>query len=149
MGYGVYQISNGRWGGYGVPAYCEHPDCNEEIDRGFGYACGGEPFSEYGCDQYFCSKHLQMVGFQDNGELYPDYLCDHDYSDKCECVWKEVCESCATGHKVSFPYKPEHPTWIKHLLKDKSWATWRKNNPQKVKELRALGDSGGLTKKKA
>lgn len=23
--------------GYGVTAICDHPDCTEEIDRGFGY----------------------------------------------------------------------------------------------------------------
>lgn len=29
--------------GYGVPATCDHPDCNEEIDRGLAYVCGNEP----------------------------------------------------------------------------------------------------------
>ena len=36
MGYQVYW-ANGRWQGYGVPAYCDYPGCKEEIDRGIGY----------------------------------------------------------------------------------------------------------------
>jgi len=43
-----------RWNrdiGYGVPAYCDHPKCNEEIDRGLAYVCCGEqPYGgEHGC----------------------------------------------------------------------------------------------------
>lgn len=37
MWYAVYEI-NWRDCWYGVPAYCEHPDCNEEIDRWLSYA---------------------------------------------------------------------------------------------------------------
>lgn len=133
MGYQVYKVGR-RWGGYGVPAYCEYPSCKKVIDRGMSYACGGEPFSEYGCDRYFCEKHRTYVGFKDNGELYPDYICDHE--DDCECTFKEVCERCATG-EASFPYKPEHPKWVKHILKDENWEEWRKNNPEKVAELKA------------
>ena len=33
MGYELYE--NGpRFAGYGVPAWCEHPNCANEIDRG-------------------------------------------------------------------------------------------------------------------
>lgn len=59
MDYQVYKVGH-RYGGYGVPSYCEHPDCNAEIDRGMAHACGGEPFSEVGCDRYFCGKHLDL-----------------------------------------------------------------------------------------
>ena len=45
--------------GYGVPATCDHPGCGEEIDRGLGYVCGGEPYGgDTGCGLYFCDKHL-------------------------------------------------------------------------------------------
>lgn len=131
MGYQVYMVGK-RWGGYGVPAICEHPDCSEEIDRGMSYACGGEPFSEFGCDRYFCSKHLHFTGFKMDGS---DERCDCE--DDCKCEVKEVCERCAKGED-SFPYKPEHPDWIKHILKDKSWAQWRKENKETVKEYKAL-----------
>lgn len=68
MGYQVYEIGN-RFCGYGVPAFCEHPDCNREIDRGFAYACGGQPEAEHGCDRYFCSEHLQTQCWTDDGEI--------------------------------------------------------------------------------
>ena len=45
MGWSIGYDSNwDRDIGYGVPAYCDHPDCNEEIDRGLSYVCGGEPY---------------------------------------------------------------------------------------------------------
>ena len=118
MGYEIYKLGRG-WCGYGVPSYCEHPGCNEEIDRGFGCACGGEPNSEHGCDRYFCGKHLFYHNFNTgNGER----------------ELATVCERC-DKRKPPFPYKPEHPTWIKHILTDKTWAEWRKNNPEEVKQL--------------
>lgn len=132
MGYQVYRVGK-RWGGYGVPTYCEQPGCNEEIDRGMSFACGGEPFSEHGCDRYFCEKHLCPTCvhkvFKEDG-----HDCEKNEE---ECEYKQLCQRCAVG-KAPFDYKPEHPDWIKHLLKDKSWATWRKNNPATVKEFRTL-----------
>lgn len=98
-----------RWIGYGVPAYCDHPDCSEEIDRGLGYVCGREPYGgEEGCGLYFCGKHSE-------GE---HQLC-------VKCVFDEQ----------PFPAKPEHPTWIKHLLTDESWQEWRDKNPNEVEAL--------------
>ena len=129
MGYQVYKV-NHRFGGYGVPAICEHPNCNEEINRGMPYACGEEPFSEVGCDRYFCGKHKVLVCRDSEGEI-----CEHE--EDCDCECKEVCERCAKGEEP-FPYKPEHPTWVKHILKDKSWAEWRKNHPIEVNELNHL-----------
>lgn len=129
MGYAIYEVGQ-RWGGYGVPTTCEHPKCKKKIDRGMSYACGGEPFSEHGCDRYFCGKHLHYVYFTPDGDR-----CIHTEDCKCELV--QVCERCR-DLKAHFPYKPERKEWARHLLKHKSWAEWRKNNPKKVKELSAL-----------
>ncbi len=47
-----------RWGkfgrdiGYGVPAICDHPGCNAEIDRGLSYVCGNHARSYRGLDGY-------------------------------------------------------------------------------------------------
>ncbi len=119
MGYQIYEVG-GRWGGYGVPSICEYPTCNEEIDRGMSYACGGEPFSQYGCDRYFCGKHRELHCFN-TGEGRREEV--------------EVCERCTKGKKP-FPYKPERPEWIKHLLTDESWKEWRKENPEEVRKLK-------------
>lgn len=130
MGYQVYKVGK-RWGGYGVPTVCEYPDCNEEIDRGMSFACGGEPFSEYGCDRYFCGKHRIYTYFDPEEE---DGRCHHE--EDCECETREVCERCAKGEE-SFPYKPETKEWIEHLLTDESWQEWRNNNPDEVEELKS------------
>lgn len=127
MGYQIYKVGK-RWGGYGVPAICEYPDCNEEIDRGISYACGGEPFSELGCDRYFCSKHKNYEYWDSKNGRW----CRHKNDCDCECV--EVCERCR-ANKPPFPYKPETSEWIKHLLTDESWAEWRKKNPEEVENL--------------
>lgn len=131
MGYAVYKVGH-RWGGYGVPAVCEHPECMEEIDRGMAYACGGEPFSEYGCDRYFCGKHRHYTGFKCDGS---DERCDHD--DDCACEFVEVCERCRDG-KAAFDYKPECKEWVEHLLNDESWGEWRKENPEEVEKLKVF-----------
>lgn len=101
MGYSVgYDHTHQRDVGYGVPAICEHPDCNEEIDRGMGHACGGG-FPDDGCGRYLCAKH--------GGGC-------------CEC------DACA-DEQEPYPLKPDHPDWIKHKLTDESWAEWRAQNP--------------------
>lgn len=130
MGYQVYQVGK-RFGGYGVPAICEHPDCEKEIDRGMAHACGGEPFSEIGCDRYFCSEHLDYQNFKCDGS---DEICDHGEED-CECTLALVCERCAQG-KDPFPYKPDTKEWVTFMLEDNSWAEWRSNHPQKVEEMK-------------
>lgn len=109
--------------GYGVPAYCDHPGCGEEIDRGLSYVCGSEPFGgEHGCGLYFCSKHRQF----------------HEFDDDC-C--KEVCSRCAKG-KDAFKPTPEHPRWIAWKLTDESWQAWREENPTEVSRLRATQPQG-------
>lgn len=132
MGYQVYIVGR-RWGGYGVPAICEYPTCKKIIDRGVSYACGGEPFSEHGCDRYFCGKHLIYTGFKD-GEV-----CKHeqDIDGDCDCECVEVCERCSND-KSPFPYKPERSTWIRHILEDESWAKWRNENYDEVEEMRLM-----------
>lgn len=101
--------------GYGVPAYCDHPKCHAEIDRGLSYVCGVEPYGQRngdwrdGCGLYFCEKH--------GGGYY--------------------CPRC-TAYKPPYKrIKPEHPTWMRHVLADESWAEWRAENPQEVSQMQA------------
>ena len=56
----------GRPIGYAVEATCDQPGCSAKIDRGMGYACGGEHWGaeiEVGdqtyitCGGYFCGAH--------------------------------------------------------------------------------------------
>jgi hypothetical protein len=103
--------------GYGVPAYCDHPKCNVEIDRGLGHVCGnGELYGgDRGCGLYFCAEH--------GGEF--------------------LCPRCR-DYKPPYKHpKADHPEWIQHKLTDESWAEWRKENPKEVarlqSELRSYG----------
>jgi hypothetical protein len=72
MGYGFYFIDDGfptynrRPAGYMVLATCDKRGCDNEIYRGMGYVCGGEPHDMTsdlpGCGRYFCAEHLGWVG---------------------------------------------------------------------------------------
>lgn len=99
--------------GYGVPAFCDHPNCNAEIDRGLSHVCGGEPFGgERGCGLYFCEQHLAYYG-----------------------RLPQLCERCAPRIKTPFKPSREHPVWIRHKLNDSSWRQWREENPAGVESL--------------
>ena len=99
---------DGNWQrdiGYGVPAYCDHPKCNAEIDRGLAYVCGGEPYGgDRGCGLYFCNEH--------------------------GAGW--LCPRCRAYKPPYKRLKPDHPRWIAHRLTDESWAEWRAENPEAV-----------------
>ena len=90
--------------GYGVPAYCDHPGCDAEIDRGLAYVCClQEPYGgDIGCGRYYCPKHEAV---------------DWDDDDQPRC-----------GHKDDDCISEDHPDWIQHKLTDESWELWRAIN---------------------
>lgn len=50
MGWSVgWEGDTGRFRGYGVPATCEEPECDQKIDRGLAYRCGAN------CGRFFCN----------------------------------------------------------------------------------------------
>lgn len=52
----------GRSIGYAHEAVCDHKGCKTRIHRGLAYACAGmHGQGEWGCDQYFCEDHLELV----------------------------------------------------------------------------------------
>lgn len=100
--------------GYGVPATCDHPGCNEEIDRGLSYVCGGEPYGgDRGCGLYFCQVHLLTSA--------------------------RLPQLCARCKRLREPFnaKPDNLEWICWKLLDESWRQWRDENPKEVAKLRA------------
>ncbi len=104
--------------GYGVPCECNHPDCNEQIDRGLSYVCGGDMYGgERGCGQYYCSKHLGF-NYEDDDSV-------------------QLCERCLADDKP-FTSKPDTQEWILWKLCHKSWREWRNENPEEVNRIRAL-----------
>ena len=113
MGWSIGYDSNWQRDiGYGVPAYCDHPGCKEEIDRGLSYVCGGDTYGgEKGCGLYFCAEHLSYYNKRVDGRIKAIPLCD-----RC-------------GHNRK-PYKPteEHPEWLKFKMTDPTWKQWRVEN---------------------
>lgn len=93
--------------GYGVPSICDHPDCDQRINRGLSYVCGGEPYGGEGCGLFFCQRHL-------NGGTF--------------------CERCRRTLEP-FNAKPDVIEWVRHKLTDESWDHWRRSNPEEVERL--------------
>lgn len=84
--------------GYGVVAYCDHPECDKTIDRGLAYVCKEqEPRGGDGCGLYFCEDHQSYKG---------------------------ECERCQDG-KEPFAPKPEHPMLAWWKMNAGSWKKWR------------------------
>lgn len=100
--------------GYGVPAVCDAPKCETEIDRGLAHVCGGEqPYGgDSGCGLYFCSKHLFYHAFRRGDRGF-------------------YCKRCGSN-KPAYEPKADVPEWIQHKLTDESWEKWRQENPQEV-----------------
>ncbi len=97
MGWAVGYDSNwNRDVGYGVPATCDHPDCDTEIDRGLGHVCGGDIYGgEEGCGLFFCCGHLSYA------------------------TGPQQCDRCIAGDDPFEP-KPDVAEWINHKLTDDS-----------------------------
>lgn len=107
--------------GYGVPAYCDHPDCTKEIHRGLSYVCGGDAYGgEHGCGMHFCSSHLLLC-------LGSDPM-------------PQLCERCVK-EEPHFPIKPDHPEWIQHKETDPSWEEWRQEQARLKNESHSSGKS--------
>lgn len=102
-----------RWNrdiGYGVPAYCDAPSCRAKIDRGLGCVCGDGPYGgETGCGLYFCGKH-------GGGRR---------------------CKRCRSYRPPYRRLSPEHPTWLRFKLKDKSWRQWRLAHREEVAAMKS------------
>lgn len=124
-----YDDNHKRDVGYGVPAICDHPNCEAKINRGLSYVCGGEPYGDDdGCGLFFCGDHLAFYG-------------DHK---------PQQCERCGNPDDPEdakpFDPKPDTQGWIDWKLIDASWEDWRKENPEFVaKHARTLPSNTGET----
>lgn len=129
MGWEIGYDSNwARDIGYGVPAVCDHPNCEAKIDRGLGYVCGAEPYGgEIGCGLFFCGTHLL------HGEPIDPDANDESYDAADAEAWAHrldevlgycFCERCLAAEEPFAP-KPDVKEWVEHKQTDPSWAEWR------------------------
>jgi hypothetical protein len=79
--------------GYGVPAFCDEPGCNEVIDRGLAYVCNNsEPYGgENGCGLYFCDIHHPITCMHDGYTAKPDHplWIKHKLADPSWAEWRK------------------------------------------------------------
>jgi hypothetical protein len=110
MGWSIGYDSNWQRDiGYGVPAVCDHPDCNAEINRGLPHVCGSNPYGgEHGCGLYFCRSHLAYH------EIGGDMI--------------QLCKRCAAGLEPFDP-TPDTAEWTHHKATDLSWAERQEVQP--------------------
>lgn len=103
--------------GYGVPAICDHPDCDEDINRGLAYVCcSEEPYGgEHGCGLFFCGSHLTHDRSRDEGPAF----------------------RCARCNNLQGPFdpKPDTQEWRDHKKTHPSWAEWREKHPAEAAAL--------------
>lgn len=137
--------------GYGVPAYCDHPGCKAEIDRGLPYVCGGEPYGgSNGCGLYFCEKHLTSRLFARSEEqLAIDFELGDDWdtddieaiadgsNDNAARINAQCCTQCANDLPPFTPSR-ERREWIMWKLSDPSWQRWRDEEPWSVIAYRSI-----------
>jgi len=95
--------------GYGVPAFCDHPECRAVIHRGLEHVCGGTALGSAGCGLYFCEKHLASS--------------------------LQLCERCLSD-KPPFSPSGEHRDWLMHKLTHPHWCYWREANAAEVERIR-------------
>lgn len=128
MGWSIGTGKDGRDIGYGVPALCDQPDCNEEIDRGLSHVCGmiNTDGEDRGCGLHFCTDHLLH-----------------------SAKYGQLCGRCWPRQRKPFDRKPDIAEWVEHKLTDESWQRWRDANQEEVKRLMAatISTSGAVISK--
>ncbi|UJE34810.1 hypothetical protein vBAbaPP1_21 [Acinetobacter phage vB_AbaM_P1] len=118
MGYSIGQSKfEGRYRfiGYSVEAYCDQEGCNNVINRGMDYQCGD-------CQGYFCYDCLSTHG---KVEIELDE------------EWKHEFGEASSGCTHNGVWKDHHPDFLRHLLTDESWASWRvEHQYDELKDMR-------------
>lgn len=139
MGYAVYghRAYNDRFAGYGVPALCDFPGCDEKIHRGVSFACGNDPDAT--CGKYFCGKHLQYEPSNLKIEDLEQWYKKADSEE--ETTWPR-CPRCADEQwdTPEYPQKAELEEWIEFVLTDESWAEFLDTHPGIEEDWRRSDD---------
>ncbi len=87
MGYSVYW-SNGRFQGYGVPAYCDYPGCTAKINRGLAYAVDEDESTPrfFSCEHH---KNEMLFDFEINDKKENLDWIKHILTDESWSQWRK------------------------------------------------------------
>lgn len=129
MGYQVYEDEAARdlgvirWAGYGVPAVCDTPACEAEIDRGMGYRC---------------QQVYQYRYFENGVEVDSDANWDDEIEEEGEGCGLHFCDAHLSDHALhaGLAPKPDTAEWERWVLADESWQQWRDENAERVADMR-------------
>ena len=122
--------------GYGVPAPCDHPECNEIIDRGLAYRCCENIHHDASCKGYFCEEHRQNYVYQDElADMSPEELKVLGIDSNEEVAQDDDGIICCR-HTIQ-PHK-EAVVWLEHILNDESWEVWRTKHPERIERFKKL-----------
>lgn len=143
MGYAVYEDRDARdhgvtrWAGYGVPAACDQPGCEAQINRGLAYKCEAGHARE--------DDAVYAVDLDDDGRVVASRLIsapDIEFGDYgCGLYFCEEHRYEINGHDGVKP-KPEIAEWERHMLTHESWAQWRDEHPEETAAIQARADAG-------
>lgn len=83
--------SQGRPIGYNFSAVCDHPECDEKIDRGLAYVCGDMHGEDcYSCEKYYCYAHRNVTVLVGDDVYAVCGECEEGFKDKDSGVkWDE------------------------------------------------------------
>ncbi|MFH7764588.1 hypothetical protein [Acinetobacter sp. BSP-28] len=128
-------------------AYCDHPGCKNEIDRGIGYVCCGDQDHMCSCGGFYCAEHESLCTI-----ITEDEFEDLDQDDIQELLnhydLTEMPVFDEDGYFYHCSHEPiekdkEHPEWLKHVLTDETWQEWREKEPEMAKHYQELLDKQG------
>lgn len=146
MGYSVYYSDkNTRFQGYAMHAYCDHPGCKNEIDRGMGYVCCGNQDHPNSCGGFYCAEHADLCTLISEDE-FEEALDDEEVQEQLESYGlTEMPVFDEDGYFYHCQHEPiekdkEHPQWLNHVLTDESWEEWRNANPEMRQKYQDLLD---------
>ena len=121
--------------GYGVPATCDHPGCDQDIDRGLSYLCGGPGLGGgLGCGLHFCWWHLSFALRDERGDPIEG---TPSFCERCLAFYAQHGIEADPRLRDPFEPKPDTLEWVEHKLVDPRWLQWRERWPIAVEAMRA------------
>lgn len=108
MGWGSGENYRNEVIGYSHIGVCSEPGCDEEIDKGLYFTCGGLEGvnGQRGCGRHFCGSHLFYVTSQQEEDEGDEYDPEFD-----ECENAGVCSHCVKRMDAGLSTGMEDITW--------------------------------------